>query len=227
MKKITKRELRELIKEEIKSLKESKPFKYYMQKQKVDDEYVRWLSNEFDLNPETIWTITDISSDPEEVYNILNKKVDKEGYGFDKVSNNNNLVSYAYLLSISSLDMDRLISRDVKVDSRRFIEKIFDIVSNKFHNISKTGYITSKDALNYIISYFEEDGKGIFSKKEAERELKNVVKNLPDYIKKQYGDRINYNEWKELIRNNIYLVKAEGDESDFAEYEFVKKVKIR
>lgn len=62
-----------------------KDFNYYISKEKIDNEFIKWLCEEFNLKPDTVIPIGEISSSPEDLYNIINNMVDKKGYGFDSI----------------------------------------------------------------------------------------------------------------------------------------------
>lgn len=71
---------------------EEKDYDYYMSKERVDDEYVEWLVQEFELQPETIRGVAEISGyDPYETYDVLNSEIDRKGFGFDTVYDDDEL----------------------------------------------------------------------------------------------------------------------------------------
>ena len=70
---------------------EDKGYEYYMAKEKIDDETIKWITSEFDLKPETVIPIANISKDPSDLYDTINNIVDEKGYGFDSVENEEEL----------------------------------------------------------------------------------------------------------------------------------------
>lgn len=66
-------------------IKESNEYETQMAKDKVDDDFIQWISREFGLKPETIIAMTDISNDSQEVYNMVDNETNSKGYGFDQV----------------------------------------------------------------------------------------------------------------------------------------------
>jgi hypothetical protein len=61
-------------------------YEYYMTKERVDNDYIQWLSREFSLLPETVRGVAEIEGyDPEQTYMTLDDEVERKGYGFDTV----------------------------------------------------------------------------------------------------------------------------------------------
>jgi hypothetical protein len=64
-------------------INEDVEYEKQISKTEVDSEFIKWLSKEFSLKPETVSAMSDITNDPSELYNIVDREVNDKGYGFD------------------------------------------------------------------------------------------------------------------------------------------------
>lgn len=190
-------------------------FNYYMSKDKVDDEYITWLANEFNLNRETIISVAEINgSDPYQTYHDLEREVNTKGYGFDQEQvdwEDDDTPSEYFAIDIDLNDMKNIFNPKAIIGEPNAIMS--------FNTLSK---IIDKNPMLSVDLYRDELSTFSDNLKQAQEDVLEMIA----YMIKQYPHALNIDYFKQVF-NPKKLVKKTHNYQDVAEGKSKKKVGLK
>lgn len=206
-----------------------------MEKEKVDDEFIGWLADEFDLNPEVVRSTAEkVGNDPKETYNILNKEVDEKGYGFDKRNDEDEdeeeTTSYNFAICFTKDEMLNLLEMDEEIKLKSPVELI-ETINNFCERTAdedmnyNTPYfsVTEEDDYYYLIlaDYLDDNTE---LRKQANKDFKYLIKNLPKYLSEKFS-KLNEEKWSKHFKDNQYVIAIKHGKH-YGEIESITKMNL-